>query len=143
MQAYRDALAAAQDRVARSESGENVYTGPDFIGASVDREAIEQIEAILEAQARALGGPVKKGQPYLVGERGPELIMPSQDGMVMTANKTNQLLSAGMEGEVASSSAAPIIINQGGTTVNNSKSSTMPLPIPVSNRNVAWQGTDF
>lgn len=144
MQAYRDALAAAQDRVARSEAGENVYTGPDFIGASVDKEAIEQIESLLAAaEARALGGPVKKGQPYVVGERGPELIVPSQDGMVMNANKTNQLLSAGMEGEVASSSVAPIIINQGGTTVNNSKSSTMPLPIPVSNRNVAWQGTDF
>lgn len=142
MQAYRDALAAAQDRVARSEAGENVYTGPDFIGKSVDEEAIEQIEALLAAQARERGGPVRRGQPYIVGEKGPELIVPSEDGMVMNANRTNQLLSAGMEGAVASSSA-PIIINKGGTTVNNSKSSTMPLPIPVSNRNVAWQGTDF
>jgi len=144
IQAYRDALAAAYDRIARSEAGENVYTGPDFIGASVDREAIEQIEALLaNAEARAMGGPIKSGNPYLVGEQGPELILPSQDGQVLTANRTNQLLQAGLDNATASASAAPIVINQGGTTVNNAKTSTMPLPIPVSNRNVAWQGTDF
>lgn len=27
-------------------------------------------------QVRADGGPVKKGRPYLVGERGPELVVP-------------------------------------------------------------------
>ena len=144
IQAYRDALAAAQDRIARSEAGENVYTGPDFIGASVDREAVEQIEALLaNAEARAMGGPIKSGQPYLVGEQGPELILPSQDGQVMTAQRTNQLLAAGLENGSSGGSSAPIIINQGGTTVNNAKTSTMPLPIPISNRNVAWQGTDF
>ena len=90
-----------------------------------------------------MGGPIKSGQPYLVGEQGPELILPSQDGQVMTAQRTNQLLAAGLENGSSGGSSAPIIINQGGTTVNNAKTSTMPLPIPISNRNVAWQGTDF
>lgn len=33
--------------------------------------------------ARALGGPVMAGQPYVVGERGPELFVPSGPGTVM------------------------------------------------------------
>lgn len=32
--------------------------------------------------ARANGGPILKGKTYLVGERGPELITPNQNGMV-------------------------------------------------------------
>ena len=35
------------------------------------------------AGARANGGPVQGGQPYLVGERGPEVIVPQQDGTVI------------------------------------------------------------
>jgi len=33
-------------------------------------------------QARALGGPVNSGQPYLVGERGPELFVPQTAGRI-------------------------------------------------------------
>lgn len=33
-------------------------------------------------EARASGGPVRAGRPYLVGERGPELITPSRSGFV-------------------------------------------------------------
>lgn len=34
-------------------------------------------------QRREDGGPVKKRQPYLVGEDGPEVIVPNEDGMVI------------------------------------------------------------
>lgn len=33
--------------------------------------------------ARAKGGPVKRGRPYLVGEKGPELVVPEEDGVVI------------------------------------------------------------
>lgn len=33
-------------------------------------------------EARAFGGPVNAGQPYLVGERGPELFMPQTAGRI-------------------------------------------------------------
>lgn len=33
---------------------------------------------------RATGGPVNQGRPYLVGERGPELFVPSSSGRVET-----------------------------------------------------------
>ena len=42
---------------------------------------------------RANGGPVLGGQPYIVGERGPELFMPSTSGMVLNNNQTRDQLA--------------------------------------------------
>ena len=39
------------------------------------------------ARPMAAGGPVSAGSPYLVGERGPELIIPNQNGTVIPNNK--------------------------------------------------------
>jgi hypothetical protein len=41
---------------------------------------------------RAKGGPVMAGRPYLVGEKGPELIFPAQDGFVATARETADIM---------------------------------------------------
>jgi len=46
-------------------------------------------------QARALGGPVRSGVPYLVGERGPEIFVPSSAGRIETNNSYRRLASAG------------------------------------------------
>ena len=48
--------------------------------------------------AKAVGGPVSGGRPYLVGERGPELFVPNGSGTVATAGQT-----AGMAG--------PMVVN--------------------------------
>ena len=37
---------------------------------------------------RANGGPVSSGFPYVVGERGPELFMPSTSGKIVPNNQT-------------------------------------------------------
>lgn len=44
------------------------------------------------ALPREKGGPVTPGQPYLVGEKGPELVVPSQPAMVVP-NRLSQALS--------------------------------------------------
>jgi hypothetical protein len=44
---------------------------------------------------RAAGGPVSAGRAYLVGEQGPELIVPNSSGMVLTAGQTQAALGAG------------------------------------------------
>ena len=49
----------------------------------------------MRSQTRAIGGPVNAGQPYMVGERGPELIVPTNSGMVVS---NNQLSSGGGRG---------------------------------------------
>lgn len=46
-------------------------------------------------EARASGGPVGAGRPYLVGEEGPEMIMPKQDGYVLNARETAALGGGG------------------------------------------------
>lgn len=44
---------------------------------------------------RADGGPMVAGQGYLVGERGPELIVPSQSGYVLNADRTKAITGGG------------------------------------------------
>ena len=53
------------------------------------------------AGARAKGGPVKAGEPYLVGEEGPEIVVPDEDGEVIAnkdlkKKKTRKLLQAAL-----------------------------------------------
>lgn len=47
---------------------------------------------------RANGGPVQAGKPYLVGERGPELVVPPYDGHVVTAEETSKILRPATDG---------------------------------------------
>jgi hypothetical protein len=43
-------------------------------------------------QFRARGGPIQAGRPYIVGEEGPELVIPSGSGRVMSAPQTQSML---------------------------------------------------
>ena len=54
--------------------------------------------ADIRAGRRASGGPVRGGSPYLVGERGPELVVPRQSGMVVTASGTQRMMGGGTTG---------------------------------------------
>jgi len=68
-------------------------------------------------EKRAAGGPVDSNTPYLVGEKGPELFMPSTAGRIIDAFSTSKALlnntGAGMAGPVG-----------GGITINVSVSPT-------------------
>ena len=46
-----------------------------------------------QLEGRASGGPVSAGMPYLVGEQGPELVVPRGNGTVIPAAKTAGMLS--------------------------------------------------
>jgi len=50
------------------------------------------IDATLEAQKREHGGPVEAGKPYVVGEVGPEIIIPTSDGNVLS-NDDSQIFN--------------------------------------------------
>jgi len=58
--------------------------------------------------ARAAGGPVMQGQPYMVGERGPELMVPTTAGRVVP---THKLQAGGGSNTVLN--YAPVINAQG------------------------------
>jgi hypothetical protein len=55
-------------------------------------------------EARASGGPVNSGQPYLVGEEGPELFVPRGNGTIMPNG---------------ASGGASVTINLGGVSVRS------------------------
>ena len=50
--------------------------------------------ALIRGNVRAKGGPVKKGEPYVVGEKGPELIVPSESGNVIPNNEVKPYFEA-------------------------------------------------
>lgn len=77
-------------------------TSPQFPAdpASPDAGINAGIETVRNegVQARAAGGPVAAGKPYLVGEQGPELIVPQDNGYVLNNNQTVQAFGNGLQG---------------------------------------------
>lgn len=53
---------------------------------------------ILAAFGLASGGPAKAGQPYIVGEEGPELFIPRNSGTVIPNDETMGIMGAGGAG---------------------------------------------
>jgi hypothetical protein len=65
--------------------------------ATMEQEEPSQLEQgeqykTHQIQQRAKGGPVNSGQPYLVGEMGPEIIIPKNDGNVLTNEQSKNAL---------------------------------------------------
>lgn len=66
------------------------------------------VGSLLGLPGRATGGPVSPGAAYLVGERGPELFVPTSAGRVETGSTlSNRLGNQGREVRVAINLAAP------------------------------------
>jgi phage-related minor tail protein len=53
-------------------------------GQGLAQAAAQILGAVLGAPGRATGGPVAPGRAYVVGERGPELFVPTSSGRVET-----------------------------------------------------------
>ena len=93
---------------------QGVLPKPDGIG-EYDRAKEEQgitISAntleVGEIQTRHSGGPVAKGEPYIVGEGGPELMIPDQNGTIVPNNQiaTDQNGTIVPNNQIASSNNA-------------------------------------
>jgi tape measure domain-containing protein len=70
---------------------------------------------------RALGGPVSAGSPYLVGERGPELFMPSRGG----SNIPNNALGGG-------GTSVVVNVDASGSSVQGDQAQSRQLGIAIS-----------
>jgi hypothetical protein len=65
---------------------------------------------IVPPEQRAKGGPVTSRSPYLVGEEGPELFIPSASGQIVSHGKTKGMLSGAGSG----TPVAPMLSAGGG-----------------------------
>jgi len=114
-----DGLEAALDRVSSTMYTVNV----DVVYREVNKpDAITDDTTPSPTRRRAAGGPVSLGLPYLVGERGPELFVPSTSGTVVSNDKLggagggvyieqNVYPSAGMD-EMALAQYAGMVLTQ-------------------------------
>ena len=69
---------------------------------------------------KADGGPVRGNQPYLVGERGPELMVPNSSGTVLTNSQTRDVMdrwNGGNGGSPNGRSSGPINVSYNGPTL--------------------------
>lgn len=80
----RAALAALAEIASAS-----LRTGLDSLfggkGGGIGGGLASLLSALLGAPGKAIGGPVSPGRPYLVGERGPELFVPTASGRIEAA----------------------------------------------------------
>jgi phage-related minor tail protein len=77
------ALAAmAEIAAAAIRGGIEATAGGGGKGGGLLAAAAQVLGALLGAPGRATGGPVAPGRPYRVGERGPELFVPTSSGRV-------------------------------------------------------------
>jgi hypothetical protein len=84
LNALRGTLTPAQIAAAQAATGINA-PALDFSG--VDFEALGRL---MRASGRANGGSVMAGTPYIVGERGQELFVPSANGTIIPNHEMSQ-----------------------------------------------------
>lgn len=85
------------------QQGQSIESQQDQANAARDERMLKMVMgagegaagAVGKIGAKASGGPIKSGNPYLVGEHGPELILPAQDGHVIPTPQTMGLLGGG------------------------------------------------
>lgn len=89
----------ARDRIGKAAENFKNYVKRQLsttITVSVRYQAVNSLPGVssgsINVTARANGGPAFAGMPTLVGERGPELIIPSVDSTVVRGEKTRQMM---------------------------------------------------
>jgi hypothetical protein len=92
-------IAAAALKVDVSGAGNGSGNGGGFAGLLSG-----VVSAALGAPGRATGGPVSPGRPYVVGEQGPELFVPTSAGRIETGGPGRGPVSV----TVNMSTAAPV-----------------------------------
>jgi phage-related minor tail protein len=56
--------------------------GSDGLGSGLVNGLSSLVSSLFGSPGRATGGPVSAGRPYVIGERGPELFVPSGAGRI-------------------------------------------------------------
>ena len=90
-----------------------IDTLPGFVTAMIPDSWLAKMTGAKES---AMGGPIGKGIPTLVGEHGPEMFVPSASGRILPKMQTENAMAGGGGG-------APTIINAPTSNVSNGSTS--------------------
>lgn len=92
--------------IAGAKLGAVIGTGlGSWIGQNLGSEAGKNVAG------RAAGGPVSRRNPYLVGERGPELMVPEQSGKIINNDKLSKMFES-MASSVSSGQVSVDLISE-------------------------------
>jgi len=81
---------------------------------------------------RALGGPVNANEPYIVGERGPELFIPFQRGQVMSNEDSEDIMEAAFQRGGSSSNVSNSYGGNSSSSVSNSFQQMQMVNLPFT-----------
>jgi len=84
--ALKDALINTYKAVSAAYSSASFPLNLGFAAIAL-ANGMAQVQSIRATQFREKGGPMSAGSPYIVGERGPELIVPNQAANVVPNNQ--------------------------------------------------------
>ena len=94
------------------------------------KQGVEDISKV-GVEERQGGGPISEGTPYMVGEMGPEIIVPSASGQVMNAQRTQQMQKASLEKSVGSSGGQTTSNISAPTNISTNQSNTTVTATPL------------
>ena len=119
-----------RERVAELESQlasgdvEGRNTKENIAKAQAELDALKKQKMELKLSgSRARGGPMNAGGMYLVGETGPELVMPKSASMVMSEQKTDAILKSALDKSSGGQQAINVVAPQAKVTNNNANTS--------------------
>lgn len=116
-----------QARIARSESGENEYLGPERKGIEASRLKIMQLQEKLAAQQKI----ISEEEAKILAAKNPKKV-PNTSGALMEATTSN---TADMKAAQRAALAAPVVIQGGSSQTNNSSQVTI-APSPLLDKTV-------
>ena len=90
-----------------AQSVQNLFSGSGGSAGSTVLGLGNIVGSLLGLPGRATGGPVAPGAAYVVGERGPELFVPTSAGRVETGRAPGQGAGASRDVRVAISVVSP------------------------------------
>ena len=80
---------------------------------------------------QATGGPFRSGQPMIVGELGPEMILPSSGGTVLNAQRTAQMQQASLRNSIGAGGGQTVVNNIPVSNISTNQSNTTVTATPL------------
>jgi len=99
---------------AKPESEQGIMDSFSRSKEDIQKEIDLKNAQLKEIEQRYKGGQVMQGEPYLVGELGPELFVPQSSGQIVRSRRTMDMMQTSMDNAMSRGSqtqAAPVVIS--------------------------------